>query len=122
MTKKKSQDSTGTEPATDRAIRIFKEALERFQATGNEDGVMQTCNQLGNLELKAGRFEEARGWYEKARTIAFDHGDQEMLGVVVQNLSIVAQQEGERAREAAMRLRPARSFGRRKPVSSRAWR
>jgi tetratricopeptide (TPR) repeat protein len=84
----------------DRAARLFKQGLKRFQAMNAEDGIMQTCNQLGNVEQLAGRLEAAQGWYERARELARRRGDTEMLGMVAQNLGIAAQREGQAAREA----------------------
>jgi len=84
----------------DRAAKLYKEALKRFQAMNGEGSIMRTCNLLGVVEQRAGRLAAAWGWYEKARELARRRGDTQVLGAVAQNLGVVAQQEGEAARQA----------------------
>jgi tetratricopeptide (TPR) repeat protein len=84
----------------DRAATLYRQALKRFQAMGHDAGVMQTCNLLGAVEHRQGRLAEARAWYERSREIAEKRGAKSSLGVALQNLGIVCQEEGEAAREA----------------------
>ncbi|MGE3541105.1 MAG: tetratricopeptide repeat protein [Candidatus Tectimicrobiota bacterium] len=83
----------------DRAVALYTQALQRFQGANDEDGIMRTCNLLGNVEQRAGRLAEARAWYERCRDLAHRRGDTEMLGITAQNLGIVCQDEGEAARQ-----------------------
>jgi tetratricopeptide (TPR) repeat protein len=82
----------------DRAIRLYRQALQRFQEASDEASMMRTYNLLGVTEQKAGRLAEARAWYEKSRELAVHLKDQPGLGQAAHNLGIVCQEEGEAAR------------------------
>lgn len=91
----------------DRATRLYKQALQRFQEAGATGSMMRTYNLIGGAEQGAGRLAEARAWYEKSRELAIELNDQPIIGSAAQNLGIVCQMEGEAARargdEAAAR-------------------
>jgi tetratricopeptide (TPR) repeat protein len=83
----------------DRAVELYKQALRRFQNANDEIGILLTCNLLGVIECKAGRRLEARAWYERCCEIAQRRGDTASLGIALQNIGIVCEQEGEAARQ-----------------------
>ena len=83
----------------DRATRLFQQALRQFQDAGNTEGVMSIYNNFGLVERKAGRFAEARAWYEKSRELAGQLQDRSCLSNTAQNLSVVCLMEGEAARK-----------------------
>lgn len=83
----------------DRATHLYQQALVHFRAQGNLGEMMRTYNLLGVVEKKAGRFAEARAWYERSRELAVRLSDQPSLGVAALNLGIVFKREGEAARE-----------------------
>ncbi len=83
----------------DRATRLYQEALKQFQEAGASNHVMMAFNALGVVEQTAGRLPEARAWYEKSREVANKLNDQRGVGGAAQNIGIVCQQEGARARE-----------------------
>jgi tetratricopeptide (TPR) repeat protein len=83
----------------DRATRLYQQALQRFQEAGDQSAMMMIYNNLGVVELNAGRLAEARAWYEKSRDLAVQLKDQPGLGAAAQNIGIVCQEEGEAARE-----------------------
>lgn len=82
-----------------RASNLYQQALERFREAGNQGSMMRTYNLLGVVESMAGRFAEARAWYEKSRELAQQLKDQSGLGDAAQNIGVVCQEEGEAARE-----------------------
>jgi len=83
----------------DRATRLYRQTLQRFQETSNSGEMMRTYNSLGVAERKAGRLAEARDWHQRSRELAEQLHDQPGLGQAAQNLGIVCQLEGEAARE-----------------------
>jgi tetratricopeptide (TPR) repeat protein len=94
----------------DRAIRLYRQALQRFQEAGDSEGMMQTYNLFGVAEKDAGRVAEARAWYEKSRELAIELKDQPSLGAAAQNIGIVCQLEGEAARERGDEAAARRHF------------
>lgn len=84
---------------SERASRLYQQALRRFHETGAEGSMMRTYNALGVAELNAGRLAEARTWYEKSRELAIKLQDQPGLGQAAQNIGIAWQLEGKAARE-----------------------
>jgi tetratricopeptide (TPR) repeat protein len=83
----------------DRATKLLQRALQLFQDTNNEHGVMLACNALGAVEEEAGRLAEARAWYERSREIAKRRDDQKNLGGVAQNLGRLCREEARAARK-----------------------
>jgi tetratricopeptide (TPR) repeat protein len=82
----------------DRAVDLYKQALNLFQDANDDASIMRTCNLLGIVEQESGRLSEARAWYERSREVAQHRGDTEALGNAAQNIGVVCQQEGEAAR------------------------
>jgi tetratricopeptide (TPR) repeat protein len=82
----------------DRAVRLYRQALQRFQEADDQGSMMRTYNSIGVIEHEAGRLAEARAWYEKSRELAVQLKDQAGIGQAAQNIGIVCQQEGEAAR------------------------
>jgi tetratricopeptide (TPR) repeat protein len=83
----------------DRAINLYKQALKLFQNANDDEGIMQICNLLGNVEADLRRRSEARAWYERSHEIAQRRGDTCGLVNAAQNIGIVCQEEGEAARQ-----------------------
>ncbi len=93
-----------------RAATLYQQALQHFQAAGNQAETMRTYNSLGVVEQNAGRLAEARAWYEKSRQLAVELNDQPVLGQAAQNIGIVCQLEGEAARAQGDEPSARRSF------------
>jgi hypothetical protein len=83
----------------DRAVRLCKQALQRFQEAADTVGVMQTYNLLAEAEGDTGRLAEAWAWSEKSRELAMQLQDQPALAAAAQAIGIICQLEGEAARE-----------------------
>jgi tetratricopeptide (TPR) repeat protein len=83
----------------DRAVRLYQQALQRFQEESRTGSMMQTYNLLGVAEHHAGRLAEARAWYEKSRELAVQLKDEPSLAGAAQNIGVLCQMEGEAARE-----------------------
>jgi tetratricopeptide (TPR) repeat protein len=73
----------------DRAVDLYRDALRRFQALGDEASEMQTCDLLGSAEADRGHLDAAQPWYERSRELATRLGDRHHLGVVAQNLGVL---------------------------------
>jgi tetratricopeptide (TPR) repeat protein len=82
-----------------RAIKLYQQALKRFQEAGDHGQIMRTYNLLGVVEHELGRLAEARAWYEKSREVAQQLNHQRGLGDAAQNIGIAHQREGVAARE-----------------------
>jgi tetratricopeptide (TPR) repeat protein len=78
-----------------RAVELYKQALRLFQATNDDKGIMQICNQLGNVEVHAGRLSEAKAWYERSYEIAQRLGDTVQLDGITHNFGLVCHLQGE---------------------------
>jgi tetratricopeptide (TPR) repeat protein len=81
----------------DRTINLSKQALKLFQDANDDEGIMQICNLLGNVEAELRRRSEAKAWYERSYEIAQRRGDTRGLVNAAQNIGIVCQEEGEAA-------------------------
>ena len=83
----------------DRAIEVQLRALSLFQEVRDDAGAMSTCSLLGAAEQSAGRLEEARAWYGRARELAQARGDAQAIAAIAQHLGSACQLEGESARQ-----------------------
>ena len=70
------------------ARELFAECIELAERTGASGRLARASVNLGNLELYAGRFDEAIRLYERAVGIWRDAGEVAMLDVVTQNLGL----------------------------------
>jgi tetratricopeptide (TPR) repeat protein len=82
----------------ERASRLYQQAFQRFQETGDPYGAMQTYGSLGLVEQKAHRLAEARAWYERSHELALQLKNQAGLGRAAQSIGTVCQEEGQAAR------------------------
>lgn len=83
----------------DRSSSLYRQALQSFQDNDELGAIMKTYNLLGLIDLEKGLLAEAQSWYERSRDLAQKLGDQVVLGHTSLNLGIVAQLEGEAARD-----------------------
>ncbi len=95
---------------SDRAIRLYQQALQIFQEANDFHAVMLTYNLLGAVEQNVGRLGEARAWFMKSREVAALLKDQVGLGQAAQNLGIICQEEGEAVRKCGDELSAKRLF------------
>ncbi len=79
------------------AENLCQRAINLFQRTGDDGGVVRTFNLLGVAEQRQGRLPEARAWFERSREIASRLGDFGSVGVAAQDLGVAWQVEGEAA-------------------------
>ena len=99
-----------------RSGTLYQRALKLFQEMNDSEGVLQTCNLLGEIERAQGRLREARTWYERSREIALRLENIKGMYQATHNISVVCQSEGDtlkqqgRDAEARQRYEEAKQF------------
>jgi len=88
----------GERDQLERVGSLYRQALERYQAAGDPQGMMRVYNLLGLDDRKAGRLAEARAWYETAHELAGQRKDEAGLRAAARHIGAIRQLEGEGAR------------------------
>lgn len=88
----------GERDQLERVGTLYRQALERYQAAGDPQGMMRAYNLLALDDRKAGRLAEARAWYETAHELAGQRKDQAGLREAARHIGAIRQLEGEGAR------------------------
>lgn len=78
-------------------IPLIEEALQLFQATGDQAGLAWGFNQLGELNRLVGHTAEAQEAYEASLAISQETGNKRREAIALLNLSYIVQAQGDYA-------------------------
>lgn len=80
---------------TERAAQYYGESLDVAAALGYRGGMAHAVNWLAVIEVRRGDLDEANADFLRAKALATEAGDQRLLGMIEQNLGVVANIRGD---------------------------
>ncbi|MFC1718198.1 tetratricopeptide repeat protein [Candidatus Poribacteria bacterium] len=95
------QDNMGN---NDRAVDLYRQAINLFQRANNPGSEMRTCNQLAMAERNRSHLDAAEAWYDRARELALKLNDRYQLAIIAQNVSILYQTRAQEASDPEARI------------------
>lgn len=98
------------DPAT--AARVLAALEPRVRAGGDRRLLLRTINLAGMIDFDAGRVLAAEGWFNRLLEAASDQGDDEFSARAANNLGIVSNLKGDRARALTLYTRALAAYQR----------
>jgi non-specific serine/threonine protein kinase len=98
----------------ERATALAEEGLSRFRELGYQPGIAQALNVMGEIPLASGDTNRARQVWEECLVVAQQAGDIRRIYLMIANLAVLAQLEGDHERgielsREALRMARARN-------------
>ena len=76
------------------AMKIYNDLKNKFEETGNKNGIARTLHQLGMIHHKKGNYEEAMKKYNQSLKIAEELGDKEQIVKTLHNIGMIYHDQG----------------------------
>src|SRR5690606_25926151 len=86
----------------DRAVRLHRQALEAYEASGARGGIAAQTFELGNVHLARHELDEAEESFERALAAWEALGQRRSMAPVLANLGLVHRERGDAARALSM--------------------
>jgi tetratricopeptide (TPR) repeat protein len=93
--------SIGLPDEYEEAVSLCEEGLASLGALGDEPGVAQALNIIGELARLSGELERAKGVYEECLALSREIGDRRREDMILHNLGFIAQHGGDYERAQA---------------------